>query len=855
MERRHRETPSPSNLFHEDEDLCEHLEMAAPRPTSGFQVARKSIAKSDSGEKRYVEEECILWQTRKSRSIVRTIRDACWRRSSRVADTPDRMYRGVSDRDSMSRSAKCQDRSSFLQNPNTCAARDSEGPGSPRQRRPSRVAFVPLRRCRVVCCFLPFVAFLSVALLLLCRSATKGVHVFNLKSALWGNSYGFFISDPVVADTSSSAEIPHSSLLASVVSVLDALFPSDDRDPLLLRGSPPLPSDDRDRFSSPAAVAAAFHKPGGTVSFCSSSALVPASDKRHFQVLDETDTGTAGKTADLTGDLARTSCLPSFEAAVMLYDWRLRDSWATRRWRYHAPEYVRKLFTLFFPIDRRLHQLYRQEMAAVLALVGPYVEIEPPVPINPHCRPPESYTVLPGEQTEGGRTPEGTEARGNQTDAKSTDRAVSAGASLLDAQPGDAGEQAKPQSKASASRMTLKDYCEEARKVHRGAFTGQGRKKPVKIVDAVILGYDLDMLEVRLYEYEHTVDYFVVLESRHHTTGLFEKPLLFQQNRQRFARFLHKIIYFEIPFDISLHLARRCSPRFLKDFDSCWSFEFTSRSILFWMLARFNEAVDAAGNTHLSVPILDDDDLIMTGDPDEIIRGDRLRHLKICEPVEQPTLGWAMVHHPGHVGSMARKDFGAQTGLSTDVADAIGPLMDTFMYKKVRYLHRVEDPRSLPHVFQRHAPSQLTPPLYLYGGWHMSDMSYLPFLMSKIPVDDNKPGYEPWSVYRHLVNGDLDLAQRNIWEEFRDYRQVGASVISADKVPHAYKDLGFGDMPWVMKCNPMRYPTWFRLPDKRYFMRPNKSFYRGSEPVIVRSVQEWEHTLQDIRNSYKIPGD
>ncbi|EPR57992.1 glycosyltransferase family 17 protein [Toxoplasma gondii RUB] len=850
MERRHSEAPSPSNLFHEDEDISEHLEMVALRPNSRFQVTRKSTAECDSSERHCGEEECILWQTRKSRSTVRTIRDACWRRSSRVADTPDRMCRGVRGRDSMSPSANCQDRSFFLHNAKASTARDSEGRASPRHRSPSLVASVPLRRCCAVFCFLPFVAFLSVALLLLCRSATKGVNVFNLKSALWGNSYGFFISDSVAADTSSSAEIAQSSFFAGVASALDGLFPSDDRDPLLLRGSPPSPRNDRDRVSSRAAVAAAFRTPGGTASFCSSSALVPASDKWHSQVLDETETGTAGK----TGDLPRTSCLPSFEAAVMLYDWRLQDSWATRRWRYHAPEYVRKLLTLFFPIDRRLHQLYRQEMAAVLALVGPYVEIEPPVPINPHCQPPESYTVLPREQEEGGRKREATEARGNQTDTKRTDTAVSAGASLLDAQPGDPGEQAKPQLEASASHVTITEFCEEARKVHRGAFTGQGRKKPVKIVDAVILGYDLDMLEVRFYEYEHTVDYFVVLESRHHTTGLFEKPLLFQQNRHRFARFLHKIIYFEIPVDLSLHLAQRCSPRFLNDFDNCWNFEFTSRSILFWMLARFNEAVDAAGNTHLSAPIIDDDDLIMTGDPDEIVRGDRLRHLKMCEPVEQPTLGWAMVHYPGHLGGMARKDFGAQAGLSTDVADAVGPLMDTFMYKKVRYLHRVEDPRRLHHVFQRHAPSQLTPPLYLYGGWHMSDLSYLPFLMSKIPVDDNKPGYEPWSVYRYLVNGDLDLAQRSIWEEFRDYRQVGASVISADKVPDAYKDLGFGDMPWVIKCNPMRYPTWFRLPDKRYFMRPNKSFYRGAEPVIVRNVQEWEHTLQDIRNFYKIPG-
>ncbi|CBZ49782.1 conserved hypothetical protein [Neospora caninum Liverpool] len=659
---------------------------------------------------------------------------------------------------------------------------------------------------------------------------------------------------------------PPSSFFGFLSDSFDTLFPSDDLDPLLqrpvleggTRSSPePVLPGSRDRVSRSSAFANAFRREGNTT-FCSSSALEPASDKN-----ESTAAGKARTESQEPGSAVATTasaCLPSFDAAVHLYDWRMKDSWAARRWRYHAPEYIRKAFTLFFPIDRRLHELYRQEMAAILALVGPYVEIEPPVPIDPNCHPPPSYSVIPREQAQGGGhegRQEWKESRAEQTGASAdAERRAALGNHSEGAPSGSLAETtvAKSHPDASPPHVTMEEFCEEARRVHRGAFTGKGRKKPVKIVDTIILGYDLDMLEVRLYELEHTVDYFVILESRHHTTGLFEKPLLFQQNRQRFARFLHKIVYFEFPVGLSLFFARRCMARFLGDSDYCWHFEFTSRDILLWMLARFNEGLDTAGNVHVSAPIIGLDDLIMTGDPDEIIRGDRLRHLKFCEPVEQPTLGWALVHYPGHIDAMAAKEFGAQTGLSTDVPHAIGPLMDTFKYAAVKYLHRVADPRFLGHVFLRHAPSQLNPPLYLYGGWHMSDMSYLPFLMSKIPVDDVKPGYEPWSVYQHLVNGDLDLAQRSVWEKFRDYRQVGASVIAADKVPEAYKDIGFGDVPWLMKCNPMRYPTWFRVMDKRYFMRPNKSFYRGDEPVLVRDAQEWVDVLKGIRDNYKLPG-
>ncbi|PFH31753.1 hypothetical protein BESB_022450 [Besnoitia besnoiti] len=732
----------------------------------------------------------------------------------------------------------------------------------------------PPRPLTVFLCLLPLAALSSVLLLLVCRSARKGVNVFDLKSAFFGNSYGCFIRDAQDAE-SARAENFSLSLFPFLSELADRLVPSDDLDPLLQPRADrqsralslrQLPAAAGDAASARGAMTGAFEGAGGNRLFCFDAALDPVGAQQGQAAVttakranaagaSEQDVGraqNAGGVAAAAVAVANGPCLPSFEAAIRLYDWRLKNSWAARRWRYHAPEYVRKAFTLFLPIDRRLHELYRREMAAILAIVGPYVEIEPPVPIAADCYPPEAYTVVPRRASaEGGGGPK----RASNADGAQEKPAAAAFHAPFtgEAASFNASSRHAEDEKLHTSQVTLDAYCEEARRVHRGAFTGKGREKAVKIVDTVILGYDLDLLEVRLYELEHTVDYFVILESRHHTTGLFEKPLLFKQNRHRFARFLHKVIYFEIPPAISQSYADFCAKRFLQDYDNCWRFEFSSRDILLWMLARLNEGIDAAGNTHLSAPLFGTDDLIMTGDPDEIIRGDRLRHLKFCEPVEQPTLGWAMVHYPGRIDAMAQKEFGAQTGLATDVPYAIGPLMDTFRYQAIQYLVRVPDPRVLGHVFRRHALSQLQPPLYLYGGWHMSDLSYLPYLMSKIPVDDNKPGYEPWSVYRHLVNGELDLAQREVWEKFRDYRQVGASVVEASQVPEAYRDIGFGDVPWVMKCNPMRYPTWFRMLDKRYFMHPNKSFYRGAEPLFAQDVRQWLEIVNGIRDKYKPP--
>ena len=60
-------------------------------------------------------------------------------------------------------------------------------------------------------------------------------------------------------------------------------------------------------------------------------------------------------------------------------------------------------------------------------------------------------------------------------------------------------------------------------------LTGRARSSPLPIVDFVPLGYELDMLEVRLLEnYEH-VDAFVVYEAPVTQRGL-PKPLFFNES-------------------------------------------------------------------------------------------------------------------------------------------------------------------------------------------------------------------------------------------------------------------------------------------------------------------------------------
>lgn len=79
---------------------------------------------------------------------------------------------------------------------------------------------------------------------------------------------------------------------------------------------------------------------------------------------------------------------------------------------------------------------------------------------------------------------------------------------------------------------------------YSNVFSGNTLKIPRVIVDFVPFGYDLDKLEVRLYEGADIVDAFVIYESPLTQTGR-KKPLYFDhvRNSSRFKHFEDKIIY------------------------------------------------------------------------------------------------------------------------------------------------------------------------------------------------------------------------------------------------------------------------------------------------------------------------
>jgi len=66
------------------------------------------------------------------------------------------------------------------------------------------------------------------------------------------------------------------------------------------------------------------------------------------------------------------------------------------------------------------------------------------------------------------------------------------------------------------------------------------------IYDCFLFFNEFDLLEIRLSELDSVVDKFVLIESTQTFSGKY-KPLYFQENKTKYAKWLHKIIYVKVP--------------------------------------------------------------------------------------------------------------------------------------------------------------------------------------------------------------------------------------------------------------------------------------------------------------------
>jgi len=183
-------------------------------------------------------------------------------------------------------------------------------------------------------------------------------------------------------------------------------------------------------------------------------------------------------------------------------------------------------------------------------------------------------------------------------------------------------------------------------------FTGERSRDPKVVVDFVPFGYDIDLLEIRLFETYDVVDAFVIYESTRTQSG-WEKPLIFNLTKQeRFVNFLDKVIYLHANdtdlrhyLDQTLHgLTGGGGRHKRKPKGDSWALEKAMRTE---MVSRF--ASLKASDSSLKLHILSNLHRAfgIQNDADEIITGDVLNHFKHCEV--KPNLNAREIYAPAVV--------------------------------------------------------------------------------------------------------------------------------------------------------------------------------------------------------------
>jgi hypothetical protein len=159
----------------------------------------------------------------------------------------------------------------------------------------------------------------------------------------------------------------------------------------------------------------------------------------------------------------------------------------------------------------------------------------------------------------------------------------------------------------------------------------------MKVYDVFSFYNEFDVLEIRLEEMWDTVDYFVLLESNTTYVGN-PKPYLFDENKERYSKYLSKIrhIKLDVPYEEQFDV-------FPREIDHTWVREKYQR----WASKQGLDDIAA-------------DDLVIVSDCDEIPRAEMIEMIKSDEndydryllyiPQLQYKINYMKIEHPSRHG-------------------------------------------------------------------------------------------------------------------------------------------------------------------------------------------------------------
>ena len=184
-------------------------------------------------------------------------------------------------------------------------------------------------------------------------------------------------------------------------------------------------------------------------------------------------------------------------------------------------------------------------------------------------------------------------------------------------------------------------------KIYHSFLNSSIREKPARILDLILISYELVVVEMRLFELFDIVDEIIIFETNI-TFKQVAKPFFFLSNLKRYRKFLDKIVLIT-PFNITSFNSKDLSiksqiiinpddiPKEYKDSNIAPEFAFNKDHDQFFKIDFTIE--DRARMMPLSlyekyVRKLDENEIVIHGDIDEMPNSDIINHFKYCQVID-----------------------------------------------------------------------------------------------------------------------------------------------------------------------------------------------------------------------------
>lgn len=267
-----------------------------------------------------------------------------------------------------------------------------------------------------------------------------------------------------------------------------------------------------------------------------------------------------------------------------------------------------------------------------------------------------------------------------------------------------------------------------------------------KIIDCFTFYKEMDMLYYRLSILYDIVDYFVIVEARQTFVGI-DKVLYFEENKERYAQFLDKIIHVvvELPFkhpNIDFHLSQQ------------WINEIYQRDCISFGIDK--------------IPDLQDDDIIIITDVDEIPDKNTLHFIKSNTiNIKYKICYLKMIIYFSNFTIKSKSNW------------IHSKLLDYFSYK-----YYIRTGLSCDKIRMIHC--SVHPPFYNgiiieKGGWHISGFGDINFLLDKVTMLSHQENNTPEkNNYEYMLKSITD---EKMIDELGCFR---VSIESENYLPYDY---------------------------------------------------------------------